>query len=262
VPNWGLVPTLIAAGREGDPGGGGEVGGGDAEQGAAAAVADHHLALDGERAAEGGGRGLHVAGGQLGPDPGRGDDLAGLGVQGDGDDLDPAGAAEVGQQGRVAGRLVAEAEVLPHHHGPGGQPVEQHLGGEVLGADLGQLLGELEHEHDRHAGLAEQLDLAVQGGEQGRLAARAEHGQGVAVEGDGRRRHPALGRLGRHPVQQRPVPAVDAVEHPHRDHRAVEPGGQGGQPVEAPHPGRRARPGRPAHWLTLGGAASMKEWLG
>ena len=154
-------------------------------------------------------------------------------VQGDGHDLDPAGAAELGQQGRVAGRLVAEAEVLADHHRPGGQAVEQHLGGERLGTDLRQLAGELEHQHDLHAGVAEQLDLAVKGGEQGRLAPGAKDGQRVPVEGDRRRRDPAGGRLGGHPVQQGPVAAVDPVEHADGDHGAVQVGGEGGQPVEA-----------------------------
>jgi hypothetical protein len=197
---------------------------------------DHH-ALHGVGAAEGGGRRGHVAGGELGADPGRGHDVAVVGLQGDGDHLDPPGAAEVGQQGGVAGGLVAEAEVLAHHHRPGGQGVEQDLGGERLGRDLRQLAGELEHQHDVHAGRAEQVDPAVEGGEQRRLAARAEHGQRVAVEGDRGRRHAPGRRLGRHPAQQGPVPPVDAVEHPHGDHRRLHALGQGRHPVVALHRG-------------------------
>jgi Transcription factor WhiB len=51
-------------------------------------------------------------------------------AKGDGDILDPARAAQLGQEGRVAGGVVAEAVVLPHHHGPGGEAVEQQLVGE------------------------------------------------------------------------------------------------------------------------------------
>src|SRR4029453_13907846 len=88
VPNWGLVPTLIAAGRarpssssvrwpgrhpaggggKGEAGRGLEVGRRDAQQGAAAVVALDHHALHGVGAAKGGGRRGHVAGGELGAD--------------------------------------------------------------------------------------------------------------------------------------------------------------------------------------------------
>ena len=227
----GEVAGVDAVGGDGDAVRQVQVGGGHTEHGAAAPVAGDHHPLDGVEAAEGGGRRGHVAGGQLGPDPGRGDDLAAVGVQADGDHLDPPGPAQVGQQVRVAGRLVAEAEVLPHHHRPGAQAAEEHVGGERLRPHLGQLGGEGQHQHDLDAGLAQQLDLAVQRGEQRRLAPGPQDGQGVAVEGDRGRGHAPGGRLGGHPVQQRPVPPVDPVEHPNGDHGRPQPGRDGGNPV-------------------------------
>ena len=98
---------------------------------AAALVAFDHRALDHERGAEAAPGAGHVAGGDLGPDPGRGDGLA---VDFD-QRHDPRLELLVGgEHRRVALGFRAEAEVLADRDTLGGQPLDQDVLDELLGA--------------------------------------------------------------------------------------------------------------------------------
>ena len=170
VPNWGLVPTLIAAGRGPPPIDRGTPGPGPqrptdqgypfgvhrtpsepasvgcrrrrrrrgwrcrrrcrgwqwgCQAGAAAAVAGDHHALDGMGRSRGGGRGGHVPGGQLGPDPRGGHHLVAGRLQGTATTSIPRGRPRPASRAGSPARLVAEAEVLADHHRPGARAVEQ-----------------------------------------------------------------------------------------------------------------------------------------
>ena len=162
-----------------------------------------------------------------------------VGVEPDADRLDPALGAERGEQGEVALGTVAEAEVLPHHHRAGVQRAEQDLDGEVLRGHLRQLGGERQHQHQPHAGRAQQLGPLGHRAEQRRDLGRPQHLERVAVEGDRRRLRVPDGGLGHHPAQQRLVAAVDAVEHADGGHGRAEAGRQLAEAVGDAHAHRR-----------------------
>ena len=113
----------------------------EAELAAALVTADDH-ALDPVRAAEQPRRLRHVAGREQRPD-GRGGDRHAV----EHEQRQPLRRvlvllAEPVEQRDVARRLVAEAEVLPHHDRPGVQPLDEHLADELVGVEPGEVEGE------------------------------------------------------------------------------------------------------------------------
>ena len=107
-----------------------------------ALVSLDHRPLDHEGRAQAAARGVHLAGRDQRPDPGRGDRLAVHLDKGH----DPG--LELGVRGehrRVALRFRAEAEVLPDRDALRAQPLIQDLLDELLGGDLGELLVEGDH---------------------------------------------------------------------------------------------------------------------
>ena len=83
--------------------------------------------------------------------------------------------ARVGaQQLLVAGRLVAEAEVLPHADVLGLQRPDEDVVDEALRAARGELLVERDDDELLHAELADELGLALERGQQARRAARRD----------------------------------------------------------------------------------------
>ena len=119
----------------------------------------------------------------------------------------------------VAGALVAEAEVLPHHDRGCVQALDEHRVHELGRAQPAELGGERQHAHDVDAELLEQVGLARRPVSTGGWLTRA----GRPRSGAGRRsrttlRHAELaGPLDR-PADDPLVTAVDAVEDADRHH--------------------------------------------
>jgi hypothetical protein len=90
--------------------------------------------------------------------------------------------AEPGQQLDVAGRAVAEREVLPHHHRRHVQLLDQHLVHELVGRHLGELGGERQHAEHVDAQLLDQLGLATKRGQLRGMATRTDDLGRVRVE--------------------------------------------------------------------------------
>src|ERR1700733_3688132 len=182
---------------------GDEVGGREAEL-ATALVALDDLALDHEGGAEAVARALHVAGGNQGSDPGRGDRLA--------VDLDQRHDPSLelrprSQHRRVPLRLRPEAEVLADRDLGGAEPLDQDVLDEVLGVALGELA--VEGDYDQLLD-PEPLDHVALDGErhdQLRQRRRVQDLERVRVEGED----------GVGIVDHRLMAKVDAVEGADRD---------------------------------------------
>jgi len=163
--------------------------------------------------AQQGGGALHVARRHQRPDAGGRHRLGSHGVPGQAhaDHLEAVAQAELGQQGHVPLAPVPEVEVLPHHHQPGVERVDQELLHEILGRLVGPLVVEGHHHRPLDAAVGQQLEFLLEVGQElgGRVG--PHHAGRVAVEGHHHRREAALRRPGREVAQQGPVPQVDAV---------------------------------------------------
>jgi hypothetical protein len=260
MPNVGLVPTEIAAGRlravqvqAGQPAGvdavgGGrgvrrslEVGGREAQPPAAHVAADDD-ALDPVRAAERTGGGGHVADRQPLPDIGRGDRHAVVHQQRHALGGEVVLLAELGQHGHVAGGLVAEPEVLPYHDGGGVEPFGQDDANELIRAEPGEFQVEREHEDRVGAQARQELGAASRRGQQRRMRAGPDHLVRVRVEGDRHHRQlPVVGDLAG-PLHDALVASVHAVELADRRDARAPVGRHLGQAVPAVHDPRSSLP--------------------
>ncbi len=234
--------------------------GGREPEGLAALVAPDHHALDPVEAAElvGGGRDVTV--GEVLADQ-RGRDVLQAAHQGHPDGDEVVFLAEFAQGGQVAGGLVAEPEVLPHHDPGGVEPVDQGDLHELLGGGARELQRERQDQHRVDPEGAEQLDAPVGGGELRRVAAGPHHLVGVGVEGHRDRGDPELPGELDGLAHQRLVTPVNAVEHPDRDdgpapvRRHVvksEPAAH----VDPQQARKRSTPKRPTHVRSRGPRAS------
>ena len=81
-------------------------------------------------------------------------------------DLESVACAHLGQQRHVAFAAVAEMEVLPHHHQPGAEGLDQDLDDEVLGRLVGPGLVEGHDDGAVEPGGGEELELLLEVGEE------------------------------------------------------------------------------------------------
>ena len=182
----------------------------------AAAVAADDDALDAVRTPQRLGGRNHVAGVDAGSDVGRrkGHRLAAVvfGDQRHGLDGEAEPLAGLTQRVDVAGRLLAEREVLADDDLDHVQPFDQQFVDVALGSELHEVGGERHHQEDVDAEFLDEFGPAGQRRQLGRMTAREHHFHGVGVEGHQHRRHPA-GPAGLHrPRDQFGVPAVHTVE--------------------------------------------------
>src|SRR3954447_10091376 len=116
-------------------------------------------------------------------------------------------AAIAAQQLLAAGRLVAEAEVLPHADVLGVQRADEDVVDEALRAAPGELAVEGDDDQLLHPELLNELDLALERGQQARRASRGHHRRGMRLEGD----------HGVGVADDLAVAEMDPVEGAHRD---------------------------------------------
>ena len=256
MPNVGLVPTEIAAGQParfravqaqaGQPAGvdavggrrgmrrGFQVGGREAKTAAAHVTADDD-ALHPVRAAQRAGGGGHVTRGQLLPDVRRGDRYAVGHQQRHALGGEVVFLAQLRQQRHVTHGLMAEPEVLPHHHGGGVQPFGQDDADELIRAEPGEFQVEREHADRVGAEAGEELGPPARGNEQRRMRTGPDHLIRVRIEGDHHDRQlPGPRNLFR-PADDALVTAVHAVEHADRRDARTPVGRHFSQAVPAVH---------------------------
>nr|BFE68572.1 hypothetical protein GCM10020092_018730 [Actinoplanes digitatis] len=172
--------------------------------------------------AERGGRGRDVPGVDTAADVRGGEDQPVLRHQGRLLDREAEGAPEAGEHGQVAGRPVAEAEVVALDHDGRVQRLDQHVVHEGLGAELRERRGERDDAERVDAELLDQLGLAHRLGQHGRVRAGPHDLGRVRVEGhDDRVQAEVAGPLHGVP-DDRLVAAVHAVEDADRHHRSAE----------------------------------------
>ena len=147
---------------------------------------------------------LHVARGDQRPDPGGGDGLA--------VDLHQRHDPRLellarGEHLGIALRLRAEAEVLPDRDALRSELLDQDLLDELLGADLGELAVERDHDQLLDPEPVDHIALHLEGHDQLRRRLGMDHGQGMGIEGE----------HGVGIVDHGLVAEVDAVEGADRD---------------------------------------------
>ena len=125
--------------------------------------------------------------------------------------------AELGQERDVAGRLVAEPEVLPHHDYRGVKSLDQDGAHELIGVEPGELQREREHAHGVGAQAGEQLRAAARRTQERRMAAGPDDLIRVRVEGDHHHRQVALPACLRRARDNALMAPVHAVEHANGD---------------------------------------------
>ncbi len=133
--------------------------------------------------------------------------------QGNGDHLDPFLVPELLHVMDVPLPFLSEEEVLPHHHRPGAEAFHEDTVEEVVRGDGGETRVEVRHKHHVHVQLFKQAQLLGAGGQVGRMLARLEGLQGVAVEGEHHAAQLEIPRLLVGDLDDTTVPAVDPVEH-------------------------------------------------
>jgi hypothetical protein len=106
------------------------------------AAAGNYGAFEGVGVAQETGSEIDAAGADEVADAGGGDDLAAAGDGRDDFDGEAELAAEVGEEGDVAGVLVAEAEVVADEDGAGAESVDQDAGDEVFRREMGEFESE------------------------------------------------------------------------------------------------------------------------
>ena len=162
----------------------------------AAAVTAHHDTLDAVRPAQRLGGGHHVTGVDAGPDVGRreGDGLVAVGVRHTSDMLstaNPNRSPALRSMVDVAGRLLAEGEVLADHDLDDVQPLDQQFVDVALGRQLHEVGGERHDQEDVDAHFLDQLGAPGQRGQLRRMAAGEDDFHRVRVEGHQHRRDAA-----------------------------------------------------------------------
>ena len=167
----------------------------------------------------------HVPGVHAGADVGGGEGYGlvavVLGQQRHGFDCEPEPLAGAPQGLDVAGRLLTEGEVLPHHDLDHVQVFHQQLVDVALRRELHEIAGERHHQEDVDAQLLDELGAAGERGQLRRVAAGIDHFHRVRVEGHEDRRHVA-GAAGLDRVRdQLGVAAVHAIEHPDGEHASA-----------------------------------------
>ena len=128
--------------------------------------------------------------------------------------------AELSAQGAHALRGVPRGAapkggVRPQHHEAHAERLVE-TAGEVFGGDFRHFASESEGDHPIGPGRPEQLHAVFEGSEVAGGNVRAEHGDGVGVEGYDARRERALAGLIAQAGEERLVAAMDAIEHPDR----------------------------------------------
>ena len=142
------------------------------------------------------GRLLHLALGDQAADPGGGDGLGrdpsrrGRPGARCPSTSKPAADAHLAEQGHVPLAAVAEVEVLPHHHQPGPEAVDEYRAHELLGRLVGPLLVEGDDDGPVHPGRGQQFELLVEVAEQGGRRLGPDHRGRMAVEGHHHRGQP------------------------------------------------------------------------
>ena len=155
--------------------------------------------------------------------------------------VDADGEAEFGAEGGegvdAAFGLVAEAEVFAFVELGDVEGLLEDFGGEGAGGGAGELGGEGEDEDGIDAGGGEELDLAMQGGDEGLGGFGAEDAYGVGVEGDGDGTDAERAGSGDYFGDDPAVAGVDAIEVADGGYGGAEGGGDFGEGVEDFHSG-------------------------
>jgi hypothetical protein len=166
----------------------------------------------------------HGSGRQQLPDPGRRHRLSsGAGAEeAEAGDVEAILGAHVLEEGHVASPLIAEMEVVPDDHGPGIEAADQDLPHEVLCGLVGAIPIETDHERIVDARVFEKLQALFEvGQETWRRFGPHDRGR-MTVESYDRRGQILLGGNPSYPLDEQPMPDVDAVVSPDR-HRAGAP---------------------------------------
>ena len=106
---------------------------------------------------------------------------------------------------------------------------------ELVGVEVGNVVGELDADHALDAGVVQQPDLFFGRDDLGYGAFRVHHFRGVVAEGNDGGDQRRLRQL-QHPVQEVAMSPMDAVKYADGDHRArvVERSGVGQRLMEGP----------------------------
>ena len=191
----------------------------------AASVAAHHHTFNPVWAAEGLGGRHHIAGVDTGPDVGgrEGDGLAQvvLGDQGHPihREAQPIAGPAEGVDG--SGGLLAEGEVLPHHHFHHVQALDEQFMDVAVRGELHEVGRERDDQEDVHTEFLNQFRAPRQGGQLRGVTAREHDLHRVWIEGHQHRRHPAGPARLDSPGDDLGVATVHAVEHPDGQHAAT-----------------------------------------
>src|SRR5829696_3046163 len=230
-------------GRDRDVPLGAHVGGGVAQL-PAAALAAHDDAVDPVRPAQHLGRLAHLTGVDAGADQRRGQRHVVVPQHRHPLGGKPEPPAKGTQLLQVTGRLVTEAEVLPHHHGGRVQLLHHHDVHELGRAQPAELGAEGQHAQHVDAELRHDVGLAAQFGQHRRVGAGTDHLARVRVEGQHHRRQAALPGALHRPPDELLVTAVDAVEDADGHHAATPPRRCVVEATPALHRTLRSVPGR------------------
>jgi hypothetical protein len=210
------------------------VGGREAEL-PAPALAAHHDAVDPMRPAQRLGGLTDLAGVDAGTDERGGQRHVVVAQHPHPFGREPEPGAKPTQQLEIASGLVTEAEVLPHHHQRRVQPLDEHHVHELVGVQPAELGGERQYAERVHAELLDQLGLAPDRAEHGRVAARPDDLARVRVEGHHHQRQAEVAGPGQRAADQCLVTAVNAVEDTDRHHAPTPPRGRVVDPPPAQH---------------------------
>jgi hypothetical protein len=136
-------------------------------------------------------------------------------------DLEPVLAAQIGKELDRPGGLVPEAPPPADRHVARAEPVDEHVGHELLRGPLRHLFREREDRHEVDSRLPQQLNLSFRRREQRGHPIRLEHHAGMPVPRNDPGLDAQLARVRRGACYQRAVPEVDAVEGPDRQRGAI-----------------------------------------
>ena len=131
------------------------------------------------------------------------------------------GLAHRGQQMKVATAVAAEAEVIAHHQVAHAQPLDQHPLDEGLGGQAAQGVVERQAEHTLHPRLAEQPHLVAQAGKPRWRLVFGEELAGLWLEHHHRHRQAETSGLFATLLENRLMPAMDAIEVTDGGHAAT-----------------------------------------
>ena len=215
----GLGPERVDAARRVENAGSAQIGRGEAD-GAAAAVARDHVAVQLPMAAENRGQRRDLAGGQQAARPARRMDFRARAGGLDAGHADAERGAHLGQQRDIARTPAAEREVVTDDDVAGADPRRHHVRDEGRGLASGEGAVEPRDVENLDTEVSEVPCLDAEGCEPEGLVGRRQHLARVRLEGEHGERRPEGAGDALAFFDDGAVAQVDAVEVADGDHRA------------------------------------------